>query len=314
MPLKLIGMIIGSVLFILFILIPLLISGVIPFFSFLVSRVFIKGLDYFLEFIYPMIDKNNWISSFIQFLRNTFIPLIGFCINYIGLILITYFFIFFTTIKFYSAVHHDDYCLGFRASKYLAYATTASIFIFYVIANSPTIIKNLSAVILPKFISDALNPIINIVSSIKITILSSIPYIGPVIIKLITVITLLFKALNQAKFYGPKVLYEWEKMYKYSQQPNIELFLEEEGLNRVRNGVHAAHIYEKGKTIGKIPFSDLELSSYVGVRFIVHTIVYLFIQFIDIFDVCGTKSERLIKVLKELRTAQNLIDDIEKLN
>jgi hypothetical protein len=300
-----------SVLFIVFILIPIIIGGIIPFFSFLVSRIFIKGFDYLLEFIYPLIDKNNWISSFVSFLRKTFIPLLGFLINYIGLILVTFAIIFFSTINFYSAVHDDDFCLGFQASKYLAIVTTALIVVFYIIGNLPTILKNISNAFLPLFVGKSFDPIIQTLSSIKLTILQSVPFIGGIIVMIINLFTMIFKALNQAKFYAPKVLYEWENMYKYSKQPDIEFFLQEEGLNRIRNGLQAAHIYENGKTIGETPFSHLQFSSFIGVRFIAHTLIYLLIQFIDIFDVCGTKSERLIQVQKQLRDAQEILDDLE---
>ena len=82
-------------------------------------------------------------------------------------------------------------------------------------------------------------------------------------------------------------------------------------ISRVREGLHAAQKYEAGETVGDVPVSRMEFGGFVLIRFIMHTLLYVFIEFIDIFDVCGDKPDTIIALEQSIKKNQQLIYEIK---
>jgi len=288
----------------------LIVLGVIPFFSFLVSKIFIKFINFSIDFIRGFLDQNNWINNFLAFLKATIIPIIGFLIYYTGLIIIVYGTIFFTVYSIYYFIYKGS-CDGFKAAKIVSTVTTFVLVITFIAANITNIMRKIALIFLPGFISGLLTQATNKFNLIKETMLRAVPVTGMFITSFIGLATKLFELMNKGKFNAPKILYEWDKIYKWSKQPDIDLTIRQAKMTKVREGLHAAQKYESGETVGYTPVSRVEFSGFVFMRFIMHTLLYVFIEFIDIFDVCGDKPDTIIGLEQSIKKNQQLMDEIK---
>lgn len=303
-----VGGLILAIIIILVILLPILFFGIMPFISFLISKILIKGMTYVIDFLRGLTDYNSWLNSFLATLKSTLIPFISFILYYGGLAFISYYIVFFSTYGVYNFIFND--CRAFKASKLVGFITVAIMILFYVLSNIPNIIKRISAAILPGFINGVVQNIFTFLSNLRLVIIGAIPFMGGIITALIQGLTTLFELLNKSKFYGPKILYEWDKMYAYSKQPDVERQIREMKLSKVADGVGMASEYERGKTIGENPFTHPELSAMIFLRFAFQTGVYMFMEFVDIFDICGDKPETLLAVEQNIKKTNGLIKDI----
>jgi len=305
------GSIIGLIVFIiiiLFIFIPAILLGVIPFLTFLFSRIFVKGLNAAIDVIRGFLDPNNWIDSFLSTLKTVVIPFMGFILKYLVLIVFTFFTTFFCTYYIYAFIYKD--CRAYKASRLLAYITTAVLVMIYFMAALPSMVKSVSDVFLPKFISSTIGNAVNLFNDFKLRFIGAMPYVGVVVSGFINVMAFGFDLLNKTKFYGPKALYEWDKMYKFTLMPNVDLQLRQAKLRQTINGIEASSRYEEGKTVGDTLFGRFDFDAFIFVRFGFQTLVHLFIQFIDLFDLCGDKPESIIAIEQNIRKTNGLIETI----
>jgi len=292
-----------------FFLIPAIIFGVLPFLSFLVSKVFIKGITIVVDFLRSLTDTNNWLNSFLATFKSIVIPVISFIFYYAGLVIIIYFAVFFSVYYIYSYIYKGN-CLAYKASKILSFVTVLAIGGIYFLASLPNIIKNITALFLPSFVSSIIAKGCNSVNTIKEKLATGTPFIGGLVYMFITLVVSAFELLNKTKFYGPKFLYEWDKMYQWTLTPEMNRDIRLKGLRRTVNGIDAADKYKIGKTVGEVPYSRLDFSVFVILRFGFQTLVSFFIQFIDLFDLCGQKPETIVVIEEKIRKTDRLINDI----
>ena len=303
-----IGLLILSIFMTLFLII-FIILGVLPFLSFIFSKIFIKGFTLVLDGLRSLTSVNNFLNSFLATTKSVVLPIISFIFYYFGILIVIFYIVFFSTYYIYNFIYHD--CRAFKASKALAMLTVMVLIMFYVMFNLPKIIKNIANTILPSFISGFISKICDIMNNFRFTLLGAIPYVGQFLTTFINVMVMGFDLLNKSKFYGPKFLYEWDKMYKYTLSPNVNKELRESKLRIFVNGLHQADKYENGKVIADIPFSNIEFTAFIFARFLFQTLVYVFIRFVEIFDICGEKPEALIKIEREMRETQDKMDEFQ---
>ncbi len=295
-------------IFLLLILIIYILMGILPFFSFLISKILIKGITLIIDFLRSLTDYNNFINSFLATVKSVFVPIISFILYYFGLLVIVFFCVFYATYFIYNFIYKD--CRAFKASKMLATITVIVLVLVYVIANLPNMIKKISAAILPGFINSIVAKICDVLSSIRLVIIGAIPFIGAPTVAFIDTMTLVFEMLNKSKFYGPKFLYEWDKMFQWMKTPEMEKTLREQKLKVFVDGIDQANKFMDGKTVGDNPYTNLEFSGFVFARWAFQTVIYLAINFVEIFDLCGDKPETLIRVEQEIKKTNQLINDI----
>lgn len=296
-------------IFVTLILIVFIIIGILPFLSFLFSKIFIKGFTLILDFLRSLTSQNNFLNSFIATVKSIIIPVISFIFYYFGLIVIIYFIVFFCIYGIYNFIYKD--CRAFKAAGMVAKVTVLFLVLFYILGNLPNIFNKISKKLLPGFISGIISKICEALSNFRLVLIGIFPG-GSLITVFIDIMTKLFELLNKSKFYGPQVLYEWDKMFAYTRTPDVNRMLRESKLRTFVNGLNAANKYEYGKTVGEVPHSSIASSGFVFVRFFFQTMVYLFIRFVEIFDICGDKPEEIIVIEKDIKDTQNLIDNISK--
>jgi len=303
-----IGLLILSI-FLTLILIGAIFMGFLPFLSYLISKIIIKGFNIIIDFLRSLTEPNNFLNSFLATIKSVILPIISFILYYGGLVIIFFYMVFFSVYYIYAFIYKD--CRAFKAAKTVAQMTTIMLIMFYFLSNLPNLLNTICKKILPSFISGILSKIFEMLSKVRVIIIGAIPYIGVILTSFINVMTTIFGLLNKVKFQGPKFLFEWDKMYKWTLQPEQNQKIKNMGVRKIVDGVEQAAQYEHGKTVGEIPFTQFEFSAFIFIKFLFQTTIYMLIEFVDIFDICGDKPESLIAVEENIKKVKGLISSLE---
>jgi hypothetical protein len=96
------------------------------------------------------------------------------------------------------------------------------------------------------------------------------------------------------------VLYSWDDIYAFTKQPDIQLQLQESGLDTLVTAIQAAEKQIDGKTTANTggPVTLGKSASNSLIKALYNSFVYFALEITKIFDICGEKPARL-KELEE---------------
>jgi hypothetical protein len=324
------GEIFGYVLLLL-VYIGILLSGLIPFISFVMSNIIIKSLVLGVDFIKNNTDPNNWVNSFMDFMKETGITFIGFIFDF-GIISLTVYFLTFVCVyNLYKAKWGDaNLCQAFKNCSTLAMFMTMFMTIIYALANAPTFLKRVLAPIFPSFLSGILSGAINIFSKIRGRFIRLMPG-SEMMVMVAEVLTIGISYLSKYSTLLEDSLKNYIEFYKmFMGIPEYKITAEEYKFKPILDLLFRVEKFEKGEydlSTNTIPNKRLEKelttileketsrkqNAYAYVtRSIYQSILYVFSKIIFIFDICEASDEQKAAVEENIGSISNILDDIRK--
>jgi len=295
-----IGQVIGFTILLLIYLVFLML-GVLPFISFVISNMFIKLLKMGLEFLRSLTDQNNWLNSFLLWSIEYIVPFFGFILDYFSMIIIIFIATFICTFKLYQ-LKWKCKCKALQASKALSTLVTMIIVFIYFLANSFVLLNNFSNKYLPSPIKQPVSLVCQAMMSLRNVWLKFflLNPIGAVDDLFVNIMGEVFKLQNMLIKYGSMVLYSWDDIYAFTKQPDIQLQLQESGLDTLVTAIQAAEKQIDGKTTANTggPVTLGKSASNSLIKALYNSFVYFALEITKIFDICGEKPARL-KELEE---------------
>ena len=289
--------------------------GVIPFISFIIPNIIIKGLYTIVNYLYSITDPNNFLYSLLYFCKSYAIPFLQFIFEYFGLFIFTFFITFFCTYKIYYYAKKEDSCAAFNVTKVLSGLTSLIICGFYFIANSATFFRSLA-----NFIPEPINkPFIKLAEKIpelRLNFIGYIPYIGQPQLEFILAMTNAFKGIGMFKLFGSQILENWDLVSKILDSDEVRKSIQESGVDEIIKYIKvvekAESHYEHGVEITAnnrknannlkeiIPTVSASATAYV-LRAIFHNIVNMILEMTFFINICKTsgKFEEESKKIKE---------------
>lgn len=324
------GEIFGYVLLLL-VYMGILLSGLIPFISFVISNIIIKSLVLGVDFIKNNTDPNNWVNSFMDFMKETGITFIGFIFDF-GIISLTMYFLTFACVyQLYKAKWGDaNICQAFKNSSTLAMFMTMFMTAIYAFANSPTFLKRVLAPIFPSFLSGILSGVINIFGKIRGRFIRLMPG-SEMMVMVAEMLTVGIGYLSKYSYLiedSLKNYIEFYKMFMINQE--YKMTAEEYKFKPILDLLFRVEKFEKGEydlSTNTIPNKRLEKelstileketsrkqTAYAYItRSIYQSILYVFSKIIFIFDICEASDEQKAAVEENIGSISNILDDIRK--
>jgi hypothetical protein len=322
------GQIFGYVILLL-VYIGILLSGLIPFISFIMSNIIMKSIVIVVDLIKRWIDPNNWMNSLMDFMKDIGIPFLGFIFDF-GIISITmYFLTFACSYELYKAYWGPDICQAFKNSSTLAMFMTMFMTLIYAFANSPTFIKKVLTPFFPSFLGGILSGCFNIMYRIRNFFIRMMPGSGTMVI----VAELLTTAISMISDYSYliedslKHYIEFYKKFMMNQQYQIDS--EKYGFKPILDLIFRVEKFEKGEyelSPNVITDRTLEKSldillrkeisrkdnAYVYItRSIYQSVLYVFSKVVYIFDICNATDQQKELVEKNIASINSILTDIQ---
>jgi len=331
---ELTGMQIFGYVLLLLIYVGILLTGLIPFISFIMSNIIIKALTIGVQLIKDWTDPNNWVNSIMDFMIETGIPFIHFIFDF-GIVSIAMFFLTFAcTYELYKAKWGTDICQAFKNSSTLAMFMTMFMTFIYAFANSPTFIKRVLSPIFPGFLQGILGGSINILTRMRNYFIKMMPGSGNMII-VAELLSTGIDLLGNYSYLIENSLKNYIKFYKefmgnteyilnakkYGFKPILDLLFRVEkfeigeyGNNDDPNKNEPNYNEYKKHLTPSISRKDDALV-YIT-RSIYQSILYVFSKIVYLFDICDAKDEekdllkeRVSIISKELEEVKKYITD-----
>jgi len=324
------GEIFGYVLLLL-VYIGILLSGLIPFISFVMSNIIIKSLVLGVDFIKNNTDPNNWVNSFMDFMKETGIIFLGFIFDF-GIISLTVYFLTFACVyNLYKAKWGDaNLCQAFKNSSTLAMFMTMFMTLIYAFANAPTFLKRVLAPIFPSFLSGILSGAINIFSKIRGRFIRLMPG-SEMMVMVAEMLTVGISYLSKYSYLIEDSLKNYIEFYKmFMMNQEYKMTAEEYKFKPILDLLFRVEKFEKGEydlSTNTIPNKRLEKelttileketsrkqNAYAYVtRSIYQSFLYIFSKIIFIFDICEASDEQKAAVEENIGSISNILDDIRK--
>lgn len=334
------GQIFGYVILLL-IYVGILLTGLIPFISFILSNILIKVLTIGVQIIKNWTDPNNWVNSIMDFIIETGIPFIHFIFDF-GIVSIVMFFLTFAcTYELYKAKWGSDVCQAFKNSTTLAMFMTMFMTFIYACANSPTFIKRVLTPIFPNFLGGFISGSINILTRVRNTFIRAMPGSG-IMIMVCELLTTGIDLLGNYSYLIENSLKNYITFYKefignteyilnakkYGVKPILDLLFRVEKFEVGEYGNNN----DPNKTDPKFNEYKKHLNPYISrrtdafiyiTRSIYQSILYVFSKIVYLFDICDAKDEekdllkervgsikKEIEEVKEYITAKDLLKDL----
>ena len=324
------GEIFGYVLLLL-VYIGILLSGLIPFISFIMSNIIIKSLVFVVDFIKNNTDPNNWVNSFMDFMKETGIIFLGFIFDFSIISLTMYFLTFACVYQLYKAKWGDaNICQAFKNSSTLAIFMTMFMTAIYAFANAPTFLKRILTPIFPSFLSGILSGAINILGRARGWFIRKMPGSEMMVIVaelLTTGISTLSKysyliedsLKNYIEFYKTFMMNQEYKMTaeEYKFKPILDLLFRIEKFEKGEYDLSTNTIpnkrFEKELTTILEKETSRKQNAYAYItRSIYQSILYVFSKIVFIFDICEASDEQKAAVEENIGSIDNILDDIRK--
>lgn len=306
-----------SLLIFLFVLILLLfliliILGVLPFISFIITNIIIKGLTFGVSFLRNLTDTNNWFNSFLYMIQNTFIPFIGFILNYFGMFLVIYFVTFFSTYYLYYFKWNDT-CQAQKTSMTLSIIIALLICGIFFLADLPQIIFKIASTFSPSFLKDLFLKISQGLQNAKLKFFTFLGPLGLLEQKFITLMSNFFEKLNKMKEMDVQLLYNWANTYQQTKLYPLSEQIKEMGLTDILAYMNYAELQKDCKTDPDIPILSLKDSSYASfMRWFYDTLLYFGLKIVDIFEICPRKNNSITRTMMEMEQIEKLKKSAEK--
>jgi len=294
-----------------------LLLGYIPFISFIIPNILIKGLYTITDFFYSMTDPNNFIYSILYFCKSYLIPFIQFIFEYAGLFIFSFLITFFCTYRIYYYAKSEDSCTAFGITNVLSFITSCMICICYFVSNSSNFLRILAKFI-PWPISKPFVRLAEIIPNLRRVIIGYTPWIGPSQVAFINYMETIFKGIGMLKLFGSQALENWDLLSKLLESDDFRRSIQESGFDEIIKYIkvvekaenHYAHGVEITANNRKnanelqqiIPGVSASASAYV-LRAIFHNTVNMLLEmtfFINICKTSGNFEEETNKVKAEI--------------
>jgi hypothetical protein len=324
------GEIFGYVLLLL-VYIGILLSGLIPFISFIMSNIIIKSLVLVVDFIKNNTDPNNWVNSFMDFMKETGIIFLGFIFDFSIISLTMYFLTFACVYQLYKAKWGDaNICQAFKNSSTLAIFMTMFMTAIYAFANAPTFLKRILTPIFPSFLSGILSGAINILGRARGWFIRKMPGSEMMVI-VAELLTTGISTLSRYSYLIEDSLKNYIEFYKtFMMDQDYKMTAEEYKFKPILDLLFRVEKFEKGeydlstntisnKRLKKEMTTILEKetsrkqNAYAYItRSIYQSILYVFSKIVFIFDICEASDEQKAAVEENIGSISNILDDIRK--
>lgn len=323
------GQIFGYVILLL-VYIGILVSGLIPFLSFIMSNIIMKSVVVLVDLIKRWIDPNNWVNSLMDFMKDTGIPFLGFIFDF-GIISITmYFLTFACTYELYKSKWGDaNICQAFKNSSTLAMFMMMFMTIGYAMANAPTFIKRVLTPIFPSFLGGILSLLMKGFSKIRSAFIRWMPGSGTTLIVaelLTTAITMISdysyliedSLKNYIEFYKKFMMNQQSQIdsEKYGFKPILDLLFRvekfEKGEYQLSPNVITDRTLEKSLDILLRKETSRKDNAYVYItRSIYQSVLYVFSKVVFLFDICDATDQQKELVEQNIASINSVLTDIQ---
>lgn len=317
------GQIFGYVILLL-VYIGILLSGLIPFMSFIMSNIIMKSIILAVDFIKGWIDPNNWLNSFMDFMKETVIPFLGFIFDFGIISIAMYFLTFACTYELYKAYWGANICQAFKNSTTLAMFMMIFMTLIYAFANSPTFIKRILTPIFPSFLGGLLSSCFNLLYKARSFFIRMMPFTG-MMFMIAEILTTSIDMISNYSYLIEDSLKHYIEFYKmFMTNPEYKITSEKYGFKPILDLLFRVEKFEKGEyeLSTDIPSEkDLNIllkkeisrkdNAYIYItRSIYQSILYIFSKVVFIFDICGATDQQKEMVEKDISRINNILKDI----
>jgi len=322
------GEIFGYVLLLL-IYVVIIMSGLIPFISFIMSNIILKGLVFCVDLIKKWTDPNNWVNSFMDFMKETGIPFIGFIFDF-GIVSLTMYFLTFACVyQLYKAKWGDaNICQAFKNASTLAMFMAMFMTMGYALANAPTFLKRVLTPIFPSFLAGILSGLINLCGRIRARFIRLMPG-SEMMVMIAEMLTFGISTISKYSYLIEDSLKNYIEFYKmFMMNQEYKMTAEEYKVKPILDLLFRVEKFEKGQynlspnTIN--PILDKELTTVLKketsrkqtayayiTRAIYQSFLYIFSKIIFLFDICEASDEQKAAVEENIGSIGNILDDIQ---
>jgi len=324
------GEIFGYVILLL-VYVGILLSGLIPFISFIISNIIIKSLVFVVDFIKDKIDPNNWINSFMDFVKESCIPIIRFFFDFGIISIVMYFLTFACVYQLYKEKWGPaNICQAFKNSSTLAMFMTMFMTLIYAIANSPTFIERILTPIFPSFLGGILRACFSGLSRFRGWFISMLPGSG-IMLMVAELLTISIAFISKYSFLAEDSLNHYIQFYKkFMMNDDYKVIAEQYGFKEVLSILFRIEKFEEGQysinndiipdknVKGSIestldtPYTRKDNAYFYITRSIYQSVLYVFSNVVYLFDICGSTDEEEEAVKKKIQNIKNHLDDFVK--
>lgn len=322
------GQIFGYVILLL-VYVGILLSGLIPFISFVISNIIMKSIVIVVDLIKRWIDPNNWVNSLMDFMKDTGIPFLGFIFDF-GIISITmYFLTFACSYELYKAYWGTNICQAFKNSSTLAMFMMMFMTLIYAFANSPTFIKRVLTPFFPSFLGGILSVCFNLLNRARNFFIRMMPGSGTMVMVaelLTTAITMISdysyliedSLKNYIEFYKKFMMNQQYQIdsEKYGFKPILDLLFRvekfEKGEYQLSPNVVIDKTFEKSLDILQRKETSRKDNAYVYItRSIYQSVLYVFSKVVFLFDICNATDQQKELVEQNIASINSVLTDIQ---
>ena len=324
------GEIFGYVILLL-VYVGILLSGLIPFISFIISNIIIKSLVFVVDFIKDKIDPNNWINSFMDFVKESCIPIIRFFFDFGIISIVMYFLTFACVYQLYKEKWGPaNICQAFKNSSTLAMFMTMFMTLIYAIANSPTFIERILTPIFPSFLGGILRKCFNGLSRFRGWFISMLPGSG-IMLMVAELLTISIAFISKYSFLAEDSLNHYIQFYKkFMMNDDYYVIAKQYGFKEVLSILFRIEKFEEGQYSIKseiipdervknniestldTPYTRKDNAYFYITRSIYQSVLYVFSNVVYLFDICGSTDEEEESVKKKIQNIKNHLDDFVK--
>jgi len=324
------GEIFGYVILLL-VYVGILLSGLIPFISFIISNIIIKSLVFVVDFIKDKIDPNNWINSFMDFVKESCIPIIRFFFDFGIISIVMYFLTFACVYQLYKEKWGPaNICQAFKNSSTLAMFMTMFMTLIYAIANSPTFIERILTPIFPSFLGGILRTCFSGLSRFRGWFISMLPGSG-IMLMVAELLTISIAFISKYSFLAEDSLNHYIQFYKkFMMNDDYKVIAEQYGFKEVLSILFRIDKFEEGQySINRdiipdervkdsiestldTPYTRKDNAYFYITRSIYQSVLYVFSNVVYLFDICGSTDEEEEAVKKKIQNIKNHLDDFVK--
>ena len=315
------GQIFGYVILLL-VYVGILLSGLIPFISFIISNIIIKSLVFVVDFIKDKFDPNNWINSFMDFVKESCIPIIRFFFDFGIISIVMYFLTFACVYQLYKEKWGPaNICQAFKNSSTLAMFMTMFMTLIYAIANSPTFIERVLTPIFPSFLGGILRACFSGLSRFRGWFISMLPGSG-IMLMVAELLTISIAFISKYSFLAEDSLNHYIQFYKkFMMNDDYKVIAEQYGFKEVLSILFRIEKFEEGqysinndsiKSTLDTPYTRKDNAYFYITRSIYQSVLYVFSKVVYLFDICGSTDEEEEAVKKKIQNIKNHLDDFVK--
>ena len=221
-----------------------LFMGFMPFISFVIPNILVKGLSTIVNYFYELTHPNNFMNSVFYFLKTYAIPFMNFIFEYFGLFIFVFLLTFFSVYHIYYYAKKEDACAAFNTTKILSLLTSFISIGFYFIANTASLFRIMSSFV-PEVIRQPFINLADTIAGLRVKFIGIIPYIGQPQVSMIEGFAASIKGIAYLKLYGNQLLDNWDVAMELIKTDDARKFTKEQGIDEI---IDYIRLIEKAET------------------------------------------------------------------